>query len=441
MDPSTNAGPVRYCLYARKSSEQDERQALSIDAQIQELLEVASREKLEVVATRRESHSAKASGGRPEYNKVLADIRTGTFNGILTWAPDRLSRNGGDLGSLVDLMDQGKLTEIRTPSQRFTNSPNEKFLLMILCSQAKLENDNKGVNVRRGLKVKAQMGWRPNMSPLGYINTKTGVKGEQKVILDPKRAPVIKEAFERVSNLGHSGRKVKAWMDEIGFRTRGGHPVTLSSLYLMLRNPFYCGRFEFPKGSGNWYRVAHESIVTEELFEDVQRQLSQEKKKTTWGSKEFAFTRLMKCGSCGSGITAQEKFKSMLDGTRKRYVYYHCGRSTDKECKEPYIREEELIEQLIGALDDLKIDHAVSKKKFQEEFERHQKFMKSVLGATALPEAPRLDHRSYIRHVLTDGTKEEKRELLSCVRTVLILSQKHLSPVPGLVQAAHSALG
>ncbi len=423
MDPSTTV-PVRYCLYARKSSEQDERQALSIDAQIQEITELAVREKLEIVAVRKESHSAKDSGERPEYNGLITDIRTGIINGILTWAPDRLSRNGGDLGSLVDLMDQGKLAEIRTPSQRFTNSPNEKFLLMILCSQAKLENDSKGVNVRRGLKVKAQMGWRPNMSPMGYINTKTGIKGEQKVILDPKRAPLIREMFERVANLGHSGRKIKEWLDQSGFTTRGGKPVTLSSIFLMLRNPYYCGKFEFPKGGGNWYRVAHESIVTEGLFEDVQRQLSLEKKKTPWGSKEFAFTRLMKCGSCGSGITAQEKFKSMDDGTRKRYVYYHCGRSTDKECGEPYIREEALIEQLIAVLDDLKIDHAVSKKKFQEEFDRNRKFMESMMGTQAMPEAPRLDHKKYVRHVLTNGTKEEKRELLSCVTSELRLSNK-----------------
>lgn len=420
------AGPVRYCLYARKSSEQDERQALSIDAQVQEVNELASREKLEIVAVRKESHSAKASGGRPEYNKLLADIRAGLFNGILTWAPDRLSRNGGDLGALVDLMDQGKLLEIRTPSQQFRKLPSEKFLLMILCSQAKLENDNKGVNVRRGLKVKAQMGWRPNMSPLGYINTKTGVKGEQKVILDPKRAPLIREMFERMANLGHSGRKIKEWLDESGFTTRGGKPVTLSSIFLMLRNPYYCGKFEFPKGSGNWYRVAHESIVTEELFEAVQRQLSLEKKKTPWGSKEFAFTRLMKCGACGSGITAQEKFKAMDNGTRKRYVYYHCSRSTNKDCREPYIREEALIEQLIAVLDDLKIDHAVSKKKFQEEFDRNRKFMESMLGAQAVPDAPRLDHKRYVRHVLTNGTKEEKRELLFCVKNEIQLRDKKL---------------
>jgi len=132
--------PTSYCLYARKSTEQDERQALSIDSQIKEMMDLANRDGLNVTEVRRESHSAKDSGQRPVFNSIIADIRSGKFNSILTWAPDRCSRNAGDLGVLVDLMDQGFLKEIRTHGQRFSNNPNEKFLLMILCSQAKLEN-------------------------------------------------------------------------------------------------------------------------------------------------------------------------------------------------------------------------------------------------------------------------------------------------------------
>ena len=162
--------PLTYCLYARKSTESDERQALSIDSQINEMKSLAKINNLEIVDIYKESHSAKASGLRPIYNKLLMDIHRGKFNGVLTWAPDRLSRNAGDLGILVDLMDQGKLLEVRTFSQTFANNPNEKFLLMILCSQAKLENDNRGINVKRGIRAKCEMGWRPGMPPLGYYN-------------------------------------------------------------------------------------------------------------------------------------------------------------------------------------------------------------------------------------------------------------------------------
>ena len=124
---------IRYCLYARKSSESDERQAMSIESQINEMKTLAEREGYFIKEIRQESHSAKSSGLRPVFNQLLIDIRAGEFDAILTWAPDRLSRNAGDLGTLVDLMDQGKLRMIKTYSQSFTNNPNEKFLLMILC--------------------------------------------------------------------------------------------------------------------------------------------------------------------------------------------------------------------------------------------------------------------------------------------------------------------
>ena len=113
---------IKYCLYARKSSESDERQAMSIESQINEMKTMAEKENLFIKEIRQESHSAKSSGLRPVFNQLLIDIRKGEFNALLTWAPDRLSRNAGDLGTLVDLMDQGKLKIIRTFSPK-VNSP------------------------------------------------------------------------------------------------------------------------------------------------------------------------------------------------------------------------------------------------------------------------------------------------------------------------------
>ena len=104
----------KYVLYARKSSESDERQALSIDSQVKEMLAIAERDGLEIVDVRREAHSAKDSGQRPVFQELIADIGRERFNAILTWAPDRLSRNAGDLGTLVDLMDQKR--EVSYPS-------------------------------------------------------------------------------------------------------------------------------------------------------------------------------------------------------------------------------------------------------------------------------------------------------------------------------------
>ena len=132
--PATVPVPVKfkYCLYARKSTESEERQVLSIESQVKEMLQLADKEGLEVVDMKRESHSAKETGKRPIFNEIVEDLRAGKYNGILTWAADRISRNAGDLGKIVDLMDAGMLQEIRTYSQSFRNNPNEKFLLKAL---------------------------------------------------------------------------------------------------------------------------------------------------------------------------------------------------------------------------------------------------------------------------------------------------------------------
>lgn len=162
---------VKYCLYARKSTESEEAQILSIDSQIKEMIEMAQRDNLEIVEIKKESHSAKEAGQRPVFNEIVEELKCGKFNAILTWAPDRISRNAGDLGRIVDLMDSGKLQEIRTYGQKFGNNPNEKFLLMILGSQAKLENDNKMINIKRGLRARCEMGLWPCTAPTGYLNS------------------------------------------------------------------------------------------------------------------------------------------------------------------------------------------------------------------------------------------------------------------------------
>ncbi len=410
--------PIRWCLYARKSSEDDERQAMSIDSQIQEMMTLAERDGMQIVETRRESHSAKASGKRHVFNGVISDLEEGLFDGILTWAPDRLSRNAGDLGSLVDLMDRGLLKEIRTNGQRFTNNPNEKFLLMILCSQAKLENDNRGINVRRGQKSRAEMGYRPCLAPLGYLQERRAGESRSRIIVDPLRAPLIAAMFEKVAIDGMSGREAFYWINDAGFLTRAGKKITLSMAYKILHNPFYTGRFEYPVGSGKWYKGDYDPLISQSLFDDVQKFLSLGYDRE-WG-KDFAFTRLMTCGSCGSGVTADEKRKETKKGI-KRYIYYRCTHSRNQQCKEPAIREEELIEQIVELLDDVNLNAAGVKRKVDEEFERFSAFASDVLGISDKKKARSINQRKYVEYLLKNGTPAEKRELLGCLKDRIVL--------------------
>ena len=419
---------IKYCLYARKSTEQDDKQALSIESQVKEMLALAERDHLHVVEIKREAHSSKEVGQRPVYNELIQEIRQGKFTGILTWAPDRLSRNAGDLGAVVDLMDQKLLLEIRTYGQKFTNNPNEKFLLMILGSQAKLENDNKMINVKRGLRARVEMGLWPGVAPTGYL-TNSDRNKKCEVVVDEVRSPAIKQMFEKVAYNGWSGRKLFRWLKEdIKFKTKNGKPLTLSNVYIILKSPFYYGEFEYPKGSGNWYRGRHQPIITKELYDRVQEAIrfeGQARKE----NKEFAFTKLITCGLCGSGITADEKFKKLKDGSVNRYVYYGCTKFNDKECKCGYIREEELTEQLASIIDTIALDELGMKDRIKEEIEQYHKFQAGVLGRSQkdLIKIKDIDIRNYAKHILRERSIYEKRELLSHLRSRLVLKEKQLS--------------
>jgi DNA invertase Pin-like site-specific DNA recombinase len=418
---------LKYCLYSRKSMEQSERQALSIDSQIKEMLKVAERDNLEVTEIRRESHSAKASGARPIFKQLLVDIEKGLFNGILTWAPDRLSRNAGDLGELVDLMDHQKLVEIRTFSQIFTNSPNEKFLLMILGSQAKLENDNRGVNVKRGLRARVEMGLWPGQAPTGYLTNKNVDKKGQ-VLVDPDRAPVLRKMFEKVAYENVSGRKLYAWLKfDIDFKTKYGKHLTLSNVYRILNSPFYYGRFQYPKESGNWYQGKHEPLISQELYELVQQAITRGQHIKS-EAKEFMFVKLIKCGACGSGITADEKFKKLLDGSVSRYVYYGCTKGKDIHCRTGYIREDELLKQMLELIDRVDLNQLGIKEKIENEIDRYYKFKTSVLGESDTKKNKRkdLDIKNYAKYILREGSVYEKRDLLANLRSKLVLKDKKL---------------
>ena len=428
QEATTSPEKVKYVLYARKSTESDEKQALSIDSQVKEMLQIAERDGLEVIDIRREAHSAKDSAQRPVFNEILKDIRDGRFSGILTWAPDRLSRNAGDLGSLVDLMDQNFLIEIRTFGQKFTNSPNEKFLLMILGSQAKLENDNKSVNVKRGLRMRCEMGLWPAPAPTGYLNEKR-IDRKGYVTIDTERAYVVKEIFEKVAYEHWSGRKIYHWLKfDLNFKTAtSGKNLTLSNVYLLLQNTFYYGVFEYPAGSGNWYTGRHEPIISKELFEKAKEQLKRDHIVRS-EMKEFAFTKLMTCGLCGSGITAEEKYKQLKDGTTARYVYYGCSRAKDKNCKNQYMREEDVIQQLVAIMDNLDLDETEMKGKFEEELNRLNKFQKAFLGMQEDQAEPqKVDLRAYAKHIFTEGSTIEKRELLGCIKCKLTIQDKLIS--------------
>ena len=389
------------------------------------MLQIAQRDGLEVIEIKRESHSSKEVGQRAVFNEMIAGIVIGKYNSILTWAPDRLARNAGDLGAVVDLMDKKILLEIRTYGQRFTNSPNEKFLLMILGSQAKLENDNKAVNVKRGLRTRAEMGLLPGWAPIGYLNDKRS-DHKCEMMVDPIRAPLVKQMFEKSAYERWSGRKIYAWLKERDFKTRSGKLLTVSSVYLTLKNPFYCGVYEYPRGSGNWYTGKHTALIARDLYQLVQDKLLEDHKpKHT--SHSFTFTKIMICGECGSGITGLEKTKIIKeDNSTRTYIYYMCTKSKGVECNNPYIREDHLIQQLTSLIDQVEIDEIGARKVIEAEVARYNKLQAATQHPNEKLKAKEMDIRRYAKYLLENGSVQEKRDLLEYMRGKIVMKDKKI---------------
>jgi DNA invertase Pin-like site-specific DNA recombinase len=96
----------KFFLYARKSTDIEDKQVLSIEAQITELRAFAKQNNLDIIEEFIEKQSAKIPG-RPIFNAMLKKIENGEANGILAWHPDRLARNSVDGGKLFILLIAG----------------------------------------------------------------------------------------------------------------------------------------------------------------------------------------------------------------------------------------------------------------------------------------------------------------------------------------------
>ena len=159
----------KYFLYARKSTDVEDKQVLSIEAQITELREFAKRENLEIVDVLIEKQSAKIPG-RPLFNSMLDRIEDNEANGIIAWHPDRLARNSIDGGKIIYFLDCNKILALKFPQFWFESTPQGKFMLNIAFGQSKYYVDSLSENTKRGLRQKVRRGEYPSRAPLGYIN-------------------------------------------------------------------------------------------------------------------------------------------------------------------------------------------------------------------------------------------------------------------------------
>jgi len=343
--------PIKYFLYCRKSSEDKDRQVLSLESQHDEMMKIAQRDGIHILEIFRESKSAKEPGRRPIFAEMIARIKRGQANGILCWKIDRLARNPDEAGQIIGMLHRRELQQIKTCDKDYFSDDNAviSFVEFGIANQFSRDLSK---NVKRGIDKKAEMGWRPGLAPLGYLNSKIKLKGEQDILTDLERFQLVKQLFQRLLTGNYTvSQLLDAANEELGLTLpasahRPSRKLRLSGLYSLLSNPFYYGLFEWPTGSGRWIQGKHEPMITSEEYDRVQILLGKQGKPRP-KKHLFAFTGLMHCGSCNAMITAEEKFKRPKNGKVHHYIYYHCTKKKDTSCTEKAI-EIDALEKYIN---------------------------------------------------------------------------------------------
>ncbi len=324
----------KYFLYARKSTEDDDKQVMSIEAQLFELREFARKENLQILEEFTESKSAKKPG-REQFNNMMMRIEQMDGVGILAWHPDRLARNSVDGGRIIYAVDTHKIIALRFPTFWFEPTPQGLFMLQVAFGQSKYYSDNLKQNVERGMRQKVRRGEWLTKAPYGYANNLR----TRNIDPDPVKSRVIVSAFKEYATGRHGIVSLAHFLAEHGVTTKAGTLLAKASVVRMLSNRAYLGLI---KHHDEWHQGSFEPILSAQLFEAVQKVLkTKQRPRKSKPQHDFPLTGLFHCGECGSMITAQWA-TGKCGG---RYRYYRCTKKRER-CSQGYLREDVLVEQV-----------------------------------------------------------------------------------------------
>ena len=333
----------KYFLYTRKSTEDDDRQVMSIEAQLFELREYARRENLEILEEFQESKSAKTPG-REIFGEMMAKIEKLDGVGILSWHPDRLARNSMDGGRIIYAVDQKKIVSLRFSTFWFEPTPQGLFMLQVAFGQSKYYSDNLAENIKRGIRQKLRRKEWIGLAPFGYQNNPL----TRNIEPHPTEARIVKLAFEEYAKGGYGYESLAQFLAELGVVSKNQTPLAKVSIKRLLTHKAYLG---FVRHKGEWFDGNFEPIISPALFEAVQKILrAKERPRKRKARHDFPFTGLFRCAECGSMISAQ--WATGKSG--HRYRYYRCSKKRGR-CSQPYIQEVELARQIKSRLQTISL--------------------------------------------------------------------------------------
>jgi DNA invertase Pin-like site-specific DNA recombinase len=317
-------------MYVRKSTDEKGNQIRSIDDQIAECKEYAKRNGIVYLDILEEKRSAKESGKRPVFSKMLTDIQSGKYTGILAWHPDRLSRNMKEAGEVIDLVDKDIIRDMKFVSFTFSNDPSGKLVLGITFAMSKEYSDKLSVNVKRGNTHSLEEGNYVNKAKDGYYKEeKTG-----KLRPDSSYFDLFKEAFQ-MRLRGETYTTIADFINEKGklAKAKSNSKKDLKvyrkqEVGDLMSDPIYCGVTVYGKKVIDFTEIYDfKPMITPAEFLSINKGVKTGRlgKVLNYINKQGVKANLMRgsvlCGECTKPMTAGITNKKKQN---VNYFYYRC---------------------------------------------------------------------------------------------------------------------
>lgn len=407
---------LRYAIYVRRSSEESakNKQVRSLPDQIKHCKDFAKRNKLHVIGKPlEEKWSAKIAGKRDVFNTLLEDIEAGKYDAILSYAPDRLSRNMLEGGLLINMLDEGKLKDLRFVTHHFTNDASGKLTLGIMFSISKHFSDDLSGKVKRGIKGNFSEGKSSGSPKHGYDRDEiTGLYKPNKFF------NIVQEAWLMRAN-GDTYEVVNNYLLNMGYhrttkdkKTKRIIKPSVNAVAKMFADPFYFGKLVQAKQDVFLPDIYDfEPMVGEEMFNAIQV-LGYGRRKDVTDKKRAAFYPLrgfVYCGVCDDTTYMVVGKNKSRDGTHK--LTYRCDNPTcTREVKS--FRAKHVFNSITTMLEGLELT--------DEAYERYSKQIDGQTGSRIVAIKEQVQSK---RGALTHIKKELKD------RSLAITSYEATSPI------------
>ena len=345
-------------LYLRKSSdEKSGKQLRSIRDQRQDCYTLAKRLNLNIIEEFKDEASARKPHNRPEFDRMLKEMKIKNpkirrADGILSWHPNRLSRNALESGVIIQMLDDDLIKDLFFVAYIFHNDSSGKEHLAMEFARAKSYSDTLSDVVLRGVKNREADGAILYGMKFGYTKKREHREANKSSLFpipDSTNFPILK-AILTMGKRGKSIDEIHANLIRNNMKSTSGRIPNRSSIHRYLNDPFNFGKSVINKGLKNEREIDLRHLTapdgtpfipawTEEEYWQYQRRIRGEIPKPKLSKQNHplrgGFIRCGKNGECAM-YAAERTIKRAGGKTIKQLGYEQHNRNVHQ----PRIRAE-----------------------------------------------------------------------------------------------------